>query len=63
MKKDKVIYFNMRTNYGIETVDQICESDFNSYKEFRKELQSMRSNYHLAGMPVYTSQRCAKDWK
>lgn len=61
--KNKTIYFNMRGPYGVETVDQICESDFDTYKEFRKELRSMLSNYHLCGMPVYTSQRCTKDWK
>lgn len=59
----KTIYFNMRGSYGVETVDQICTSDFETRKEFRKELKSMLSNYHLAGMNVYLSQRCTNDWK
>ena len=59
----KTVYFNMRGNYGVETVDEISRADFNTYKEYRKELNSMLSNYRLCGMPVYTSQRCTKDWK
>lgn len=59
----KTIYFNMRSCYGVETVDQICLADFENRKEFKKELRSMIENYHLCGMPVYTSQRCCKDWK
>jgi hypothetical protein len=59
----KTIYFNMRTNYGIETVDQICSIDFENTKDFRKELKSMLYNYHLAGMNVYLSSRSTKEWK
>ena len=59
----KTIYLNMRGNYGVETVDQISREDWPTYKEFRKELSSMLTNYHLCGMPVYTSQRCTNDWK
>ena len=59
----KTIYFNLRGNYGIETVDSCSREDWATNKEFRHEVKSMLSNYHLAGMPVYTSQRCTKDWK
>lgn len=59
----KTIYLNMKSVYGIETVDQVCEEDFHTYKEFKKELRSMLENYHMAGMPVYSSQRCTNDWK
>ena len=55
-------YLNMRTVYGIETVDQLTSVDFNSYNEFRIELRRLVSEYRLAGMNVYTSQRCASNW-
>jgi len=59
----KTIYFNMKSSYGVETVDQISREDWPDYKEFKKELRSMLENYHLAGMSVYTSQICTNDWK
>jgi hypothetical protein len=55
-------YLNMKTNYGVETVDQLDRKDFKSYKEFRTELIRLRNEYHLAGMNVYISQRATKDW-
>ena len=55
-------YLNMKTVYGIETVDQLTSVDFNSYNEFRIELRRLVSEYRLAGMNVYTSQRCANNW-
>jgi len=55
-------YFNIRTNYGVETVDQLFLSDFNSYAEFRKEVVRLKKEYYMAGMNVYTSQRCDKTW-
>ncbi len=59
----KTVYFNMRTSYGVETVDEISQSDFSTRAEYLKELRSMRANYHLTGMPVYASSRCTKDWR
>lgn len=59
----RTIYFNMKGNHGTETVDQISREDFITYKEYKKELNSMLMNYHLCGMNVYTSQRCTNDWK
>lgn len=61
--KTKITYLNMRSVYGVETVDQISSEDWPNQKEFIKELRSMVSNYHLAGMNVYVSQRCTNDWK
>ena len=52
----------MKTSYGVETVDQIDREDWPNRKEFLKELRSMIENYHMAGMPVYQSRRCTKDW-
>jgi len=56
-------YFNMKTVYGTETVDQLDQKDFPSLKEFRAELIRLKSEYRLAGMNVYSSQRAAKDWR
>lgn len=56
-------YFNMKTANGIETVDEIRRKDWNTHEEYISELRSMLSNYHLAGMNVYLSQRCANYWK
>jgi hypothetical protein len=55
-------YLNMRTASGVETVDELNRDDFNSHKEFRKELRRLVGEYHLCGMGVYISQRCTKEW-
>ena len=56
-------YFNIKTNLGTETIDQISENDFTTYKEFRLERKRLVSEYHLAGMNVYTSNRSTKEWR
>ena len=56
-------YINLKTSQGIETVDQLSEKDFPTYKEFLKEFRRLLSEYRLAGMAVYYSNRCAKDWR
>lgn len=61
--KVKTIYFNMKTNFGVETVDQCISSEYENNKAYNAEIKSMLSNYHLAGMDVYLSSRCTKDWK
>ena len=58
-----MVYFNMRTQYGVETVDELSRKDFNTYKAYRAEVKRLVAEYHMAGMNVYTSQRCCKDWK
>jgi hypothetical protein len=55
-------YLNMKTVYGVETVDQLDSKDFPTWREFRKELNRLISEYRLAGMAVYSSSRCTKDW-
>ena len=56
-------YFNIKTQYGVETVDQLDQKDFTFYKDFRQELVRLLNEYRLAGMDVYISQRATKDWK
>lgn len=55
-------YFNIKSNYGVETVDCLDPNDFNSGKEFRTELKRLKNEYHIAGINVYISQRCDKTW-
>ena len=55
-------YLNIKTSYGVETVDQLSIKGFLSYKEYRHELRRLISEYQLAGMNVYLSQRACKDW-
>lgn len=56
-------YFNMKTSHGIETVDQLDQRDFKSYREFKAELRRLKAEYQHSGMDVYISTRCAKNWK
>lgn len=58
-----IIYFNLRAYGYRETVDQIDTRDFPSRKAFRIECKRLVSEYHMAGMPVYLSSRCCKNWK
>ena len=58
-----MIYLNLKTSKGIETIDQLERNDFDSFKEYKIELKNMIINYRLAGMNVYKSQRACKDWK
>jgi hypothetical protein len=55
-------YLNLKTNYGVETIDELNPKDFNSYKEFRTELKRLVNEYRISGMSVYTSQRADKTW-
>lgn len=55
-------YFNIKSNYGTETVDELNPKDFKSYREFKKELNRLVKEYHIAGINVYISQRCDQTW-
>jgi len=55
-------YINLKTNYGTETIDELNPKDFNTYKEFKTELRRLINEYHIAGIDVYSSQRCDKTW-
>ena len=52
----------MKTSFGVETVDEFTREPGQSFKEFRAYVSKMVHEYHLAGMPVYRSSRCTKDW-
>jgi len=56
-------YFNIKTSFGIETIDELSTNDFPTFKEFRIERKRLISEYNIANMYPYISQRCTKDWK
>jgi hypothetical protein len=56
------IYLNYKTTQGTETVDEFQRKLNQSPIEFRKYVSQMISEYSLAGMNVYRSSRCTKDW-
>jgi hypothetical protein len=58
-----MVYLNMKTVYGVETVDELNRKDFASFREFREEARRLVKEYQIAGMNVYRSQRCTKEWK
>ena len=53
-------YLNIKTQYGVETVDQLDSKDFEGRKAFKAELRRLISEYATGGMQVYVSQRCVK---
>lgn len=55
-------YFNINTNFGTETIDELSEKDFTNFKDFKKEVTRLKTEYRLAGTNVYTSQRSTRDW-
>ena len=57
-----MIYLNMKTNYGVETVDQLDPADFSTTKEFKDETSRLVSEYNFAGMAVYKSSRADESW-
>ena len=61
----KTIYLNMRASDGTrETVDEFTPGlDAPSGAAFRRYVSDMVNEYHMAGMPVYTSQRACEGWK
>jgi len=58
-----MIYLNVKTKQGVETIDELNNKDFNTRKEFIKELTRLKNEYFLCGMFVYYSSRSTKQWK
>lgn len=59
----KTIYFNIRTNQGVETVDEFTQGINQPIKDFRRYVSNMHIEYHLSGQNVYLSSRSTNDWK
>jgi hypothetical protein len=55
-------YFNIKTIYGVETLDQLNRKDFQTYSEYIIELKRLKNEYRMAGMDIYLSQRATKEW-
>ena len=67
-------FINMRSNYGVETVDSLYFDEFKQWDEirdlspyeqrkaFKRELNRLITEYRIVGMDVYLSQRSTKDW-
>lgn len=58
-----ITYFNLKSQYGIETIDELDSHDFTNIKEFRKERQRLVREYHSSKMYIYLSKRCTNEWK
>jgi hypothetical protein len=61
----QTIYLNMKTNQGVETVDEFTQGEDapQTPREFRKYVNSMVSEYRTSGMNVYKSSRSTNEWK
>lgn len=57
------VFLNWKGPQGRETVDELSDSDFATWKEFRGEVRRLCGEYSLAGMSVYPSSRCCANWK
>lgn len=60
--RDKKVYFNIKSQYGVETVDELSKKDFIDFAAFNTEVKRLSKEYALAGMSVYVSQRSCKEW-
>ena len=60
-----IIYVNILDNEhrNRETLGQVDTRDFPSLAAFREECKLIIQGCHAAGMPVYLSSRCCKNWK
>ena len=61
-----ISYLSIKTSCGVETIDQINENEFKTYREFRLERKRLIQEYCLASSyysSLYVSQRCTNEWK
>lgn len=56
-------YLNTRTEYGVETLDELDSADFKERREFAKELRRLREEYSMSGSPCWVSRRATKEWR
>ena len=57
-------YLNIKSSqYGTETIDEIDERDYDSTKEYKRELRELLANYRMSGHEVYISNRATNEWK
>ena len=58
-----MIYLNMKTGAGVETVDELNRKDFPNNQGYWLEVLRLQREYRLAGMPVYMSSRSTNEWR
>ena len=57
-------YINTKFKKETETVDELNSNDFNTFKEFRKELRRLTSEYSMAyNQYCYISCRSTRAWR
>ena len=57
------IYLNTKTNKDTETIDEFSKEVNQNTKDFRKYVNQMVNEYRIAGINVYKSSRCTKEWR
>jgi len=55
-------YLNIKTSNGVETWEEVNQSDFPTFREYKQEIRNLLENYSLMGYPVYSSSRATRDW-
>ncbi len=58
----EVKYLNLKSIWGTETVDEVRQEEFKTYREYVKEYKRLLCCYRECGQSVYLSQRACKDW-
>ena len=58
-----MIYLNWKGPLGRETVDEVDPADFTSRRAAMQYAKTLRREYAIVHMDVYTSSRACKGWK
>ena len=60
-----IVYLNVKTIVGLETIDHLDSKNFESVKAFREEKKQLLKEYVISGgyeSSPYWSQRCVKGY-
>ena len=58
----KVKYINIKTDYGIETIDEIRLQEFKTRIDYIEEYKRLLNEYRLNGLNAWLSIRPCKNW-
>lgn len=60
-------YINLKTKYGVETVDEVNPENFLTIKDFQDESKRLLQEYRMAYRSIegilYLSQKSTKEWR
>lgn len=56
-------YVNVKTVYGVETIDSIFRHEFKTRKDYLKDKRQRLADHRSTGMNAYYSQRATKEWR